>query len=423
MDEKKEQAHTVLNLMNTLNDRKEPFRPLECGKVKMFTCGPSTYQRAHIGNFRTFLYEDILQRYLEFLGYEAERVLVFTDVEDKAMEEAEKKGVSLWELTGGISERFHNNAKTLHIAEPSVNPRASETVDKCVEITKQLIDDGYAYWHGGDVFFDPLKFDDFGKLYGLDMSRWPDKKIRFKKDTYPGMRWNRGDFILWHGYEEGDKVYWDTDIGKGRPSWNIQDAAMVIKHLGHRIDIACGGIDNLYRHHDYTIAIVESLSGERYANYWLHGEHLFLDGDKMSKSKGNVVYLDDLLADGYSPEEIRFFLICGHYRSPLDLTEKGLERAAGRLCRFRRFVSMLEHVNGKGSHERAERIISQLDDDFSHHMNDDLDVEGSFDALFGDLKQLMRLEMDDELSSEEAERALGKLRAYDGVLRVIFPEE
>jgi len=410
-----------LSLMNTLTDSKEAFRSLEKGKVKLFTCGPSTYQRAHLGNFRTFLYEDILQRYLKYLGYDVTRVLVFTDVEDKAIEQARAEGKSLRELTDGIGERFHNDAEVLHIQDPTHNPRASETVDQSVEVIRRLLEGGYAYWHEGDVYYDPLKFDDFGKLYGLDMSRWPDKKIHFKKDTYPGMRWNLGDFILWHGYREGDLVSWETELGRGRPSWNVQDAAMATKYLGYRIDIACGGIDNLYRHHDYTIAIVEAISGERYANYWLHGEHLLVDGGKMSKSKGNVVYLDHLLDQGYSPEEIRFFLIYGHYRDSLNLTEGNLERAAGRLCRFKRMVAEIRDSCGSGEDREAEQIISGLDEEFESHLNDDLDVEGAFHGLLERLKELLKLHRRGKLGREQSRRIIEKLEAYDEVLQVVSP--
>ena len=169
--------------------------------------------------------------------------------------------------------------------------RSSTSVEQAARLIRILMDKGYAYRHEGDIFYDPLKFEGFGKLFGLDMSRWPKKKRRFRKDTYPGQRWNLGDFILWHGDKgEKDAPSWDTELGRGRPAWNVQDAAMVTKHLGYRIDIACGGADNLYRRHDYTIAVVEGASGRTFSSYWPHGEHVLIDRIKMSKSKGNILY-------------------------------------------------------------------------------------------------------------------------------------
>ena len=188
----------MLTLYNTLTRKKEEFKPREKGKVKIFTCGPSLYQRPHLGNYRTFLYEDILVRYLEYLGYDVERVLNFTDIEDKAVKVAEAEGMDIAELTERVANTFYEEAELLRIKPPTHNPRSSTSVDQAVFLIKELLKNEIAYWHDGDVFFDPLKFPEFGRLFGLDMSRWPKEKKRFKKDTYPGMRWNMGDFVLWH---------------------------------------------------------------------------------------------------------------------------------------------------------------------------------------------------------------------------------
>jgi cysteinyl-tRNA synthetase len=268
----------------------------------MYTCGPSVYRQPHIGNYRTFLFEDVLQRYLEYSGYNVVRLTTLTDIEDKAIAEAVEAKVSVRELTQENIDTFFEEAKLLRMKTPSYVPRSSTTVDQAAKLIRVLLDKGYAYRHTHEgrqnVYFDPLKFKDFGKLSHLDMSKWPKRKRRFHRDTYPGTPWNRGDFVLWHGYKEGDTVSWDTDVGKGRPAWNVQDAAMVTKHLGFTIDIACGGVDNLVRHHDYTIAVAEGASGKEFAHWWLHGEHLFVEGQKMSKSRGNVHYIADLTKMG-----------------------------------------------------------------------------------------------------------------------------
>ncbi|MDD1661367.1 MAG: class I tRNA ligase family protein, partial [Methanomicrobiales archaeon] len=299
----------MLRVYNTMSRRKEAFLPRSPPVVTFFTCGPSIYQRPHLGNYRTFLYEDILERYLGFTGYHVERVLPFTDIEDKALAQAEKEGMSLSDLTSRVAEEFYGEACLLRLKPPTYNPRSSTTIEYAVELIERLLEKGIAYRYGPDIYFDPLKFKGFGRLFRLDMSRWPKKKRHFGKDTYPGIRWNYGDFILWHGERKGDPVVWETRIGKGRPSWNVQDPGMVIPFLGNSIDIHAGGIDNLYRHHDYNLAIVESLTGREFARYWMHGGHLLIDGKKMSKSRGNIVYISDLTSRGYAPEEIRFFLI------------------------------------------------------------------------------------------------------------------
>jgi len=251
----------LLKLFNSMTRRLEEFQPFEDGKVRMYTCGPSIYQLPHIGNYRTFLYEDVLHRYLEYLGYRVERALNITDVEDKAIAEAEKQGKMLKELTERHSEIFLDELKKLGAKKPDHIPRSSTSVDQAVRIIETLLKKGYAYWYKGNVYYDPLKFKHFGRLYGLNMTKWPKKKRRFHKDTYPGNRWNLGDFILWHRYKEGEKVYWSTSLGKGRPAWNVQDPAMATQSLGTKVDIYCGGVDNLIRHHDYVIAVVEGFTG------------------------------------------------------------------------------------------------------------------------------------------------------------------
>ncbi len=202
-----------------------------------------------------------------------ERVITITDVEDKAIAEAEKEQTNVEELTDRNIKTFLEELGKLRGKIPEHIPRSSTTVDQAVHLIEILLRNGYAYWydHSGrrNVYYNPLKFKGFGKLYGLDMSKWPKKKRRFHKDTYPGNRWNRGDFILWHGYKEGDKIYWNTKIGKGRPAWNIQDPAMATQHLDFLADICCGGIDNLIRHHDYVTALIEGVTNETFAHYWL----------------------------------------------------------------------------------------------------------------------------------------------------------
>ncbi|MDW7775047.1 MAG: class I tRNA ligase family protein [Methanosarcinales archaeon] len=411
----------VLSLYNSLTRQVEQFRPLKEGEVKMFTCGPSIYQRPHIGNYRTFLFEDVLQRYLEYRGYTVTRALNCTDVEEKSILEAKKHSMDVLELTGKYSKLFFQDLALLKIRPPTFNPRSSTSIDHAVDIIQDLLEKGYAYWYRGNVYFDPLKFDDFGKLGRPDLSRWPKTRRRFHRDTYPGNYWNLGDFILWHGYREADTVYWDTSIGRGRPAWNVQDPAMVLQTLGPSLDICCGGEDNMVRHHDYTIAIVESVTGKKMANYWLHGAHLLVDGRKMSKSKGNVVYPDDLLDAGYTAEEIRFFLLYGSYRKRLNFTYKKLNQTSDKL---RQTCEMIGNIQrGSEGVEMSDSVIThlieQLKSDFERNMDNDLDVKQAVDDLMHMLSDLIRLARNNKISSDDANKILFTLTNIENVLQIL----
>ncbi len=371
-----------LTFYNTLTDKKECFSPRNDDFVKLFTCGPSVYRRQHLGNYRTYLFEDVLWKYLEYAGYSVKRVINFTDIEDKAIEEARQKGVSVEELRRPLEDTFFKECEMLKIRLPEKIPRATTSVDAAVDLIRRLIDRGHAYWHEGQVYFDPLTYEGFGRIYGLDMSRWPEKKVRFSKDTYPGQQWNLGDFILWHKRTREDKeVWWKTDIGEGRPAWNIQDAAMISKHLGFEIDIHTGGIDNLYRHHDYTLAIMEGASGRRFCPWWLHGGHLLVEGEKMSKSKNNVVYLEEPLKNGFYPRHIRFYLLYGPYRETLDLRMSDLEDRAAYLDNVRRLADVLIVRQTEDADETGVDLAADMRSAFEDRMNDNLDYAGAFDAM------------------------------------------
>jgi cysteinyl-tRNA synthetase len=408
----------MLKLYNSMSRTEEAFRPRVKGRVKIFTCGPSTYRRPHVGNYRTFLYEDILVRYLGFSGFEVQRVINFTDVEDKMLEEAILEGRRPQDIAVEVEKRFVQETRLLGIRLPRTIAKASASVPQAVKLIQQLLRRGLAYWHDGDVFFQPLKFKQFGKLYRLNLSRWPKKTVRFRKDTYNGQRWNLGDFVLWHGKRKGDLSVWHTAIGQGRPSWNIQDPAMITEHLGFQVDINCGGIDNIYRHHDYNIAILESLSGKTYANYYLHGAHLIVDGRPMSKSRGNIRYPEELLRKGLQAHHLRFFLVYKHYRRRLNLTPENLAKAAARLDALRDLVAGLTAGGGpKLAPEEARRVEGQIADvreNFRRHMDADLSVGKAVDAIQTRLKALRRFH--GRLPAVLARRLRSDLAAIDEVL-------
>lgn len=405
----------MLRLYNTFGKKLMQFRPVKKDLVTIFTCGPSVYQRSHIGNFRTFLFEDILVRYLEYSGYKVSRGLIFTDIEDKAVLEAKKMNTSVKQLADKNIREFLDEMELLRMKTPDYLPKASESVNQAVEIIEQLIGRKIAYWHKGNVYFDPLKFAGFGKLYGLDMSKWPEKKVRFHKDTYPGIHWNLGDFILWHGHKKCDKVCWNTSIGRGRPSWNIQDPAMISTYFNETLSVYCGGTDNLFRHHDYTLAILESIRPYPMARFWLHCHHLFVNGRKMSKSRGNIYYTDMLSRRGYSMREVRFFLIYEHYRKDLNFSEDNMASAVRGLKELKGRVGTIKR-RASSSAAKDSAISGKILKVFSEHMDKDLAVKDAFDGVHAILAGI------DVHSIRQSEAAgiISVLEKIDEVFQVIF---
>jgi cysteinyl-tRNA synthetase len=393
----------------------EEFIPANASVSNIFTCGPSVYQRSHIGNYRTFLFEDTLVRYLEYCGLRVTRGMNFTDIEDKALVEARRRGTTLRRLTDRNIGIFTKEMKQLRMKNPDFLPRASENVESAVEIIKGLLRRGMAYRHGANIYFDPLKFPRFGILYGLDMRRWPKKKIRFHKDTYPGMRWNRGDFIIWHGCQADDRVCWDTSLGSGWPAWSIQDPSMIAPLFDEPLSIYCGGIDNLVRHHDYSLAILESIRPYPMAKYWLHCHHLHVDGKKMSKSLGNIVYLEMLTDKGFTAQEVRFFLIDGHYRRKMNYRDDRFRTSAEKLRMLRGRVRGIGQ-KARGVSRADSESAARLEELFRASMDDDLQVGKAIDSLAGLLAERERATM----TRQEASALLASLQRIDGVLQVLF---
>ncbi|MBD3345231.1 MAG: class I tRNA ligase family protein [Chitinivibrionales bacterium] len=407
-----------LMLNNTMSRNKDLFRPLQPPHVKLFTCGPSVYRHPHLGNYRTFFYEDILHRYLSHLGFEVERVVNFTDIEDKSISEARRKQISVDDLTRPVEERFFEDCRFLSIDLPPFIPRSSTSVHTAAEIIEGLLEKKHAYSYGPDIYFDPLTFQGFGRLYRLDMSKWPSRKKRFSKDTYPGQRWNLGDFILWHGARDNEPAQWETVLGKGRPAWNVQDPAMIVKHLGTQIDISCGGIDNLYRHHDYTIAVTEAYSGKELAPYWLHGEHLLVDGHKMSKNKGNIIHVGDLASKGYDGAVIRFFFATQHYRKKLNFTYAALDAAAKRHARLIEYARVFttdvqpDKEAAESSHSAGELLVQ-----FENALSDDLHTERALDDLEHMLMPLSEARKEGTLNQSDTAGICHVLQKIDMVLK------
>ncbi|AEH61793.1 Cysteine--tRNA ligase [Methanosalsum zhilinae DSM 4017] len=406
----------TLKIYNSLTGRKDNFQPLNGNTVEMFTCGPSIYRIPHLGNYRTLLLADVLAEYLKYRGFSTIHALNFTDIEDKAIKEAESNNMAMLELVDYVADRTLNEMETIGV-KPTYNPRSSKSIDAAVEIIEGLLNKGYAYWYKGNVYFRLERFAEYGKLAGIKKSEIPEQKKRFHRDTYPGNPRNIGDFILWHGYRKNDNVYWDTPIGRGRPSWNVQDSAMILKTMGSSIDIMCGGEDSLARHHDYNIAVMESYTDKKMARYWIHCSHLLAGGKKMSKSRDNIILLEDLLKNGYTPEEIRFFLIYGHYRQKLNFTYKNIDKSSEKLKSAHEMIRKIQAITeNKGRQVHRTQKEDEIETAFIQMMDDDLNVGEGFDTIFRKLSQIRKSGYN--ISVREAGELIDSVQKIDQVLKI-----
>jgi len=329
----------MIRFYNTLSGKIEDFRPLRPGQVGLYTCGPTVYDYPHIGNYRAYIFEDLLKRFLIFSGFKVTHVMNITDVDDKTIKGANALGVSLNEYTKKYIEAFFEDIKVLRIQPADHYPRATEHIEDMVRMIKGLLDKGYAYFKDGSVYFSLAKFPDYGKLSKINKEELR-AGARVETDEYE--KESVYDFVLWKKVKPGEP-YWETDIGPGRPGWHIECSAMSTRYLGPTFDIHCGGIDNIFPHHENEIAQSEAYYGQKFVNYWLHCHHLVVNGEKMSKSKGNFFTLRDLLARQINPVDLRYFLLSTHYRKMLNFTFDNLEQARASRQRIIDFVYELEH--------------------------------------------------------------------------------
>lgn len=394
----------MLKLFNTLTRKKEIFQPLG-DVVRIYTCGPSVYQYAHIGNFKTFIFEDVLVRYLKFRGYRVKRVMNLTDVEDKSIAAANKEGKSLQELTEYYSKVFLEDMETLNLLPADVFPKATDHVSEIVEIIKKMMENGYAYrGKDGSIYYDVSKYKNFGKLSKLKL-RIGKKKI--KRDESTSII---SDFALWKSYEiEDGDVFWETELGKGRPGWHVECSAMCSKHLGTRFDIHVGGVDNIFPHHENVIAQNFGAFGENPSKYWLHARHLMVNGRKMSKSAGNFYTLRNVLEKGFEPMAIKYLLLSTNYRRRLNFTFEGLDEAGNKLKKIRNTIERVKKVNGKAD---AEKIAIKARKRFERAMDDNLNTGKAliiFDEFITEISQ-------NEPNKGSSKKVLETFRVFDSIL-------
>ena len=408
-----------LRLYNTEGRRLETFEPAEDGRVRLYTCGPTVYNHVHIGNLRTFVFEDVLRRSLRYLGYEVLQVMNLTDVDDKTIRGANEAGVSLEEYTAPYIDSFFEDLDALHVERCEEYPRATRHIEEMIELTRRLVESGHAYEQDGSVFFRIASDEDYGRLSGVDVEN-VQRGARVASDEYE--KEDVRDFVLWKAAKPGEPA-WDSPWGPGRPGWHIECSAMSMRYLGESFDIHCGGVDNIFPHHENEIAQSESATGKPFVGTWLHSEHLIVEGQKMSKSLGNFFTLKDLLEKGQDPRAIRYLLVSVHYRQKLNFTFAALEAAGSALRRLDEHRFRLESARETGEPRQAAiEAAERLEEDFASALADDLNLSAALAALFGFVKDTNILLEESGLGEGDRERLLAALDRVDGVLGVLDPE-
>lgn len=404
----------TLVFKNSLTRKKEEFKAIEPDVVRLYTCGPTVYNYAHIGNFRAYMFEDLLRRYLKYSGYKVTQVMNITDIDDKTIRESRAEGISLKEFTDRYTQAFFDDLDTLGIERAEEYPAATDHIPEMVEIVKKLLKRGLAYEIDGNYYFKISAFSDYGKLSHLDMDGLK-AGARVATDEYE--KESVSDFALWKAWEESDgDVFWETELGKGRPGWHLECSAMSMKYLGEQFDIHTGGIDNMFPHHENEIAQSEGATGVKFVNYWLHCEHLIVEGRKMSKSLGNFYTLRDLTEKGYSGRAVRYLLMATHYRQQLNFTLSGLDGAASAITRYNDFIANLADYDGGESNGEAVALVKKAVGGFAAGLDDDLNISKALAAVFDMITDINRLKAGKNLSAGERDSALEAIRGFDAVL-------
>jgi cysteinyl-tRNA synthetase len=398
----------ALRFFNTYSRKPEEFAPCDPAsrKIDIYTCGPTVYSRAHIGNFRAYIFEDLLQRHLEARGFKVHRVMNITDVDDKTIRGAHEAGVPLQTFTRQFKDAFFEDAEKLRIKRANDYPAATDQhyIDKMISMIGALITKGLAYQADDkSVYFRINRFPNYGKLAHFNLNELQSTG-RVKHDEYD--KEHIGDFALWKAWDEEDgDVKWDSPWGPGRPGWHIECSAMATALLGDQIDIHCGGVDNIFPHHEAEIAQSEGVTGKKFVRMWLHCAHLLVDGQKMSKSLGNFYTVPDVLAKGYTGREIRYALIRVHYRTQLNFTWDGMKEARESLGRIDDWLERLRDIREK---ENVQRSVSNAqhsikeNSGFEDALDDDLNISGALGFLFETIRETNRAMDENKLDARTA---------------------
>ena len=418
---------SALKIYNTYSRRKEEFKPLHEGEVRMYNCGPTVYNYAHIGNFRAFIFADVLRRYFQYLGYRINQVMNLTDVghmfhdadmgEDKLEAAAREEKKDPWQIADFYGKAFFEDAKALGLAPAERYPKATEHITEMITLIERLVANGHAYVVNGCVYYDITSFPNYGRLSGNPLGQL---QAGARVEVNPDKR-NPLDFALWVS-DPNHIMQWDSPWGRGYPGWHIECSAMSMKYLGHTLDIHTGGEDNLFPHHECEIAQSEGATGQPFARYWMHVRFLLVNGRKMSKSLGNFYTLRDLLTKGYDPVAIRYELLDTHYRQPLNFTLEGIDasrESIRRLRDFRRSLTASAAQPSDGPDDKAlPAILERARNGFEEAMNDDLNTSAATAAIFDMVREVNKLKL-----GRAAAQALALLERFDTVLNVLGEEE
>jgi len=420
-----------IKLYNTLSKHIEELKPIKDSLFRIYSCGPTIYNFAHIGNLRYFVFVDVLRKTLKHFGYRIKHVMNLTDVDDKTIKSSREKGMPLREYTDMFAKYFFEDLKMLNIELVEVYPRATETIPEIIAFIEKIIENKHAYVVNGNVYFDISTFKDYGKLANLDLSTLKENAQGRLDDEYD--KEDPRDFALWKAYvsDDGD-VFWESPWGKGRPGWHIECSVMSSKYLTdifengainlklfETIDIHTGAVDLIFPHHTNEIAQTESVVNKPFVKYWVHCEHLFVDGKKMSKSLGNFYTLRDILNKGYSPRAFRYLCLSSHYRQQLNFTLKTLDAAENTIKRFDNFVFVLNVIKNrskeKNTREEFAKKIDEFKDSFDEFLSENLDTPKALTKVFEFISYVNKTK---DLSSAEAKLTLEALRYFDSVLSV-----
>ena len=410
----------ALRIHNTLTQKREEVVSLKDNRLRMYTCGPTVYDFVHIGNFRTFTFQDLLRRYLIFKGFDLTHVMNITDVDDKIIERAKAAGESIKEFTAPFAEAFLEDMDTLRLQRPEIMPYATEHIDEMLSLILRLKDQGYTYESEGSTYFRIDKLPDYGKLSGVQLSEFePGEAI--DADEYS--KENPRDFVLWKA-RKPEEAYWDSPLGAGRPGWHIECSAMSMKYLGESFDLHGGGIDLVFPHHENEIAQSEGATHRSFVRHWVHNAHLIVDGEKMSKSRGNFYTLRDLIQLGCNPLALRYLLLSVHYRKQLNFSLEGVKQGAAALDRVNDFVRRVREVSDQ-SDENPEltQRIARARTDFESSLDDDLNSSGALAAVFQLAKETNLLLEQGEVGGPNREAILGFLKDVNRVFDVFQLEQ
>jgi cysteinyl-tRNA synthetase len=410
-----------LRLYDTLTAQVEPLRPLAPPEVGFYICGPTVYNRAHVGNFRTLVSSDVLRRALRHLGYRVREVMNITDVDDRIIQRAQAAGSDLGRFTAEYIRAFEEDVATLRLERPEHMPRATDHIPEMIDLIARLGARGHTYEAEGSVYFRIASFPEYGRLSRLDVTGI-QAGARVDTDKYD--KENARDFVLWKfKSDEPEWAQWDAPFGRGRPGWHIECSAMSMKYLGETFDLHVGGEDLVFPHHENEIAQSTCATGKLFARRWMHVKHLLIDNETMSKSKGNFFTIPDLLERGHRPEAIRYLLAGAHYRKPLNFGFEGLQQAAAALERLYGLVRRLDEVARAGPEGPATAACEEARRAFDEALADDLNAPEALAAVHGLVGRANALLAEGDLSREGAVRVIAELGAMDAVFGVLLPWE